>query len=170
MLGHVKFGTAAGTACQGNDSRLANARTPTVHASTATTYGAASDTQYGHAKASGTTPKASGTAAVGTETGTFARGDHVHPAQTTVSGNAGTATKLATARTVRTNLASTSTASFDGSANITPGVTGVLPVANGGTGNTTNTAADSTKWNGAAKTVSTGNPSGGANGDIWFKY
>ena len=170
VLGHVKFGTAAGTACQGNDSRLANARTPTVHASTATTYGAASDTQYGHAKASGTTPKASGTAAVGTETGTFARGDHVHPAQTTVSGNAGTATKLATARTVRTNLASTSTASFDGSANITPGVTGVLPVANGGTGNTTNTAADSTKWNGAAKTVSTGNPSGGANGDIWFKY
>lgn len=170
VLGHVKFGTAAGTACQGNDSRLANARTPTVHASTATTYGAASDTQYGHAKASGTTPKASGTAAVGTETGTFARGDHVHPAQTTVSGNAGTATKLATARTVRTNLASTSTASFDGSANITPGVTGVLPVANGGTGNTTNTAADSTKWNGAAKTVSTGNPSGGTNGDIWFKY
>ena len=48
--------------------------------------------------------------------------------------NAATATKLATARTVRTNLASTSTASFDGSANITPGVTGTLPVANGGTG------------------------------------
>lgn len=49
---------------------------------------------------------------------------------------AGSATKLATARTVRTNLASTSTASFDGSANITPGVTGTLPIANGGTGNT----------------------------------
>lgn len=347
----VKYGTAAGTACQGNDSRLANTRTPTAHAFTSTTYGAASDTLYGHAKASGTTPKAAGTAAVGAEMDAFARGDHVHPAQTTVSGNAGTATKLATARTingvgfdgskdiaigdstklplsggvmtgsiqnndpanvisiapsenierglflgdragtimggfdviqlasdnskytqlysknsrgditslaavtyedgireiladspivlgdvqisrvldsgnrvlvlsgargtegysfrfspdtgdvymdgramhaksdtaghadsagtatklatartVRTNLASTSTASFDGSANITPGVTGVLPVANGGTGNTTNTAADSTKWNGAAKTVSTGNPSGGANGDIWFKY
>lgn len=44
------------------------------------------------------------------------------------------ATKLATTRTVRTNLGSTSTASFDGTANITPGVTGVLPVANGGTG------------------------------------
>jgi hypothetical protein len=53
---------------------------------------------------------------------------------TTITGNAGTATKLATARTIRTNLASTSTASFDGSANITPGVTGTLPVANGGTG------------------------------------
>lgn len=44
---------------------------------------------------------------------------------------------LSTARTIRTNLASTATASFDGSANITPGVTGTLPIANGGTGQTT---------------------------------
>ncbi len=50
------------------------------------------------------------------------------------TGTATKATKLATARTVRTNLASTATASFDGSANITPGVTGILPVGNGGTG------------------------------------
>lgn len=48
----------------------------------------------------------------------------------------GSAPTLATARTVRVNLASTSTASFDGSTNITPGVTGTLPVANGGTGQT----------------------------------
>lgn len=53
---------------------------------------------------------------------------------TGIAGNAGSATKLATARTIQTNLASTSAASFDGTANITPGVTGVLPVANGGTG------------------------------------
>lgn len=53
------------------------------------------------------------------------------------TGNAATATKLETARTIRTNLASTSTASFDGSGNITPGVTGTLPIANGGTGATT---------------------------------
>ena len=53
------------------------------------------------------------------------------------SGNAATATKLATARTIRTNLASTSTASFDGSGNITPGVTGTLGIGNGGTGATT---------------------------------
>lgn len=58
----------------------------------------------------------------------------------TVSGNASSATKLSTARTIRTNLGSTSTASFDGSANITPGVTGTLPIANGGTGVTTNAA------------------------------
>lgn len=56
------------------------------------------------------------------------------------TGQAASATKLATARTVRTNLASTSTASFNGTANITPGVTGTLPVTNGGTGNTTGTA------------------------------
>ena len=54
-----------------------------------------------------------------------------------LSGNSDTATKLATARTIRTNLASTSTASFDGTSNITPGVIGVLPVANGGTGSST---------------------------------
>ena len=32
------------------------------------------------------------------------------------------------------------------------------------------TVANATKWNNAAKTVSTANPSGGENGDIWFKY
>ena len=48
---------------------------------------------------------------------------------------ADSAIKLATSRTIRTNLASTATASFDGSKNVTPGVTGVLGVANGGTGN-----------------------------------
>lgn len=55
--------------------------------------------------------------------------------------SADTATKLATARTIRTNLASTSAASFNGTANITPGVTGTLSIANGGTGGTTKTAA-----------------------------
>ena len=53
-----------------------------------------------------------------------------------LSGNASTATKLANARTIQTNLASTSSASFDGSNNITPGVTGTLAVGNGGTGQT----------------------------------
>lgn len=46
------------------------------------------------------------------------------------------ATKLATGRTIRTNLGSTAAPSFDGTANVTPGVTGTLPVANGGTGQT----------------------------------
>lgn len=57
------------------------------------------------------------------------------------TGNAATATKLQTAQTIRTNLESTSTASFDGSIGITPGVTGTLGVGNGGTGKTTKNAA-----------------------------
>lgn len=57
------------------------------------------------------------------------------------SGNANTATKLATARTITANLASSTAGSFDGSANITVGVTGTLPIANGGTGATTAAAA-----------------------------
>lgn len=44
------------------------------------------------------------------------------------------AAKLSTARTIRTNLSSTSTASFDGTKNITPGITGILAVSHGGTG------------------------------------
>lgn len=56
-------------------------------------------------------------------------------------GNADTATKLATARTITANLASSTAGSFDGSANIKVGVTGTLPIANGGTGATTAAAA-----------------------------
>lgn len=53
------------------------------------------------------------------------------------TGNAATATKLATKRTIQIKLSSADAASFDGSANVTPGVTGTLPVGNGGTGVTT---------------------------------
>ena len=55
-------------------------------------------------------PKAHGTAAAGSAE-TLSRSDHVHPLQTTVSGNAGSATKLAAKRTI-------DGVSFDGSANI----------------------------------------------------
>lgn len=60
------------------------------------------------------------------------------------TGNAATATKLANSRTIRTNLGSTATASFNGTANITPGVTGTLPLANGGLGATTASGGRST--------------------------
>lgn len=59
----------------------------------------------------------------------------------TYTGNSATATKLATARTITANLASSTAGSFDGSENITVGVTGTLPIANGGTGATTAAAA-----------------------------
>ena len=50
------------------------------------------------------------------------------------------ATQLETTRTIQTDLTSTDAVGFDGSANVTPGVTGILPIDNGGTG--ANTAAD----------------------------
>ena len=56
-------------------------------------------------------PLVAGTATVGTSTLT-ARQDHIHPVQTSVTGNAGTATTLQTARTING-------VAFDGSANIT---------------------------------------------------
>lgn len=53
---------------------------PTSHASTTTTYGAASATSYGHAKATTTTPKAdTENGSLGSEVDSFARGDHAHP-------------------------------------------------------------------------------------------
>lgn len=55
-------------------------------------------------------PIIAGTAAVGVSTAA-ARQDHVHPAQTTITGNAATATKLAATKTI-------SGVAFDGSANI----------------------------------------------------
>ena len=75
--------------------------------------------------ASSTTPKANGTAAVGSESN-YARGDHVHPAQTTVSGNAGTATKFASAQSV------TLTGDITGSASSQAGWSVATTLANSG--------------------------------------
>lgn len=73
----VAYGTTAGTACQGNDSRLSNARTPTAHASTATTYGVATTAAYGHVKTSTGITNSSGTISVayGTAAGTACQGN-----------------------------------------------------------------------------------------------
>ena len=86
--------------------------------------GAAPSSHGTHVTWSTTTPKANGTAAVGTET-KVARGDHVHPLQTNVSGssgsctgNAATATKLKTARNIALTGTITGNANFDGSGNI----------------------------------------------------
>ena len=76
--------------------------------------GAAGSSHGTHVEWSSTAPKVAGTAAVGSET-KCARGDHVHAAQTSVSGNAGTATKLATARNLKIGATSKS---FNGSADV----------------------------------------------------
>ena len=73
------------------------------------------------------TPLAPGSASVGTSA-KVAREDHVHPLQTSVSGNAGSATVLATARTINGT-------SFNGSANITTarwGTARTLTIGNSG--------------------------------------
>lgn len=68
-------------------------------------------------------PSANGTAGEATE---YARGDHSHPMQTTVSGNAGTATKLATARKINVSGALVGTATnFDGTKDIAIEVTSI---------------------------------------------
>lgn len=77
--------------------------------------GAAASSHGTHVTYSTATPKANGTAAVGTSSD-VARADHIHPLQTTVSGNAGSADKLSTARTITIGNKSNT---FDGSANIT---------------------------------------------------
>lgn len=73
----------------------------------------------------------------------------------------GSAATLTTGRTFQTNLASTSAVSFNGSANNSHGVTGTLPVGNGGTGRATATTAygliaAGTTATGAQQTVSPG--------------
>jgi hypothetical protein len=57
------------------------------------------------------------------------------------TGNAVSSTKLATARNIKVDLGSIAAASFDGTANVTPGVSGILGIANGGTGATSIDAA-----------------------------
>lgn len=76
--------------------------------------GAASASHGTHVTYATANPSANGTAAVGTSS-KVAREDHVHPLQTSVSGNAGSADKLSTGRTITIGNKSNT---FDGSANI----------------------------------------------------
>jgi hypothetical protein len=99
------FGTAAGTYCQGNDSRLSDARTPTAHTH------AASDITTGTLANARTTATSANTAnAIVTRdaSGNFSAGIIT----ASLTGNAFTATTLQTARTING-------VSFNGSSNIT---------------------------------------------------
>lgn len=92
----------------------------------------------------------------------------------TYTGNSATATKLVTARTITANLASSTAGSFDGSANITVGVTGTLPIANGGTGATTAAAARTALGCAPAYTYSTADLTAGSSalttGTLYIVY
>ena len=79
-------------------------------------------------------------------------------------GNASTADKLANTRTFQTNLASTAAVGFDGSANVTPGVSGILPIAHGGTGLSANPSLLVDLTSAAAATVMQASPRPGVTG------
>ncbi len=58
-----------------------------------------------------------------------------------LEGTAAAATKLKNAQSFQVNLSVSTAAVFDGTGNVTPGVTGTLPISKGGTGATTAAAA-----------------------------
>ena len=75
-----KGGTGGATA---SEARTNLDVPPTSHASTSSTFGTATGTEYGHAKASVTQPlMAFNLGATGTQLNIFARGDHRHPIDT----------------------------------------------------------------------------------------
>lgn len=80
MNGTVAVGNELTTFARGDHVHPTDTtRAPNKHAVSGETYGVSSETVYGHAKATSTTPKDLATSAsLGTETKTFARGDHVH--------------------------------------------------------------------------------------------
>lgn len=92
--------------------------------------GKAASSHGTHVTYSSSAPAAAGTASAGSANN-VARGDHVHPAQTTITGNAGSASKVNSSMTVKLNGGSTEGTNmftFNGSAaksvNITPSAIG----------------------------------------------
>lgn len=81
-----------------------------------------------------------------------------------VTGNADSATKLKTARSIQVDLGSTAAKAFNGTTSVTPGVTGVLPVAHGGSGLTASPSMLINLATTAAKSVFTASPRPGVTG------
>lgn len=67
---------------------------------------------------------------------------HNYAGASTPGGPATSADKLITAHTIQTDLGSTSAVSFNGTANVTPGITGTLALGHGGTGATSARGAE----------------------------
>jgi len=103
-----------------------------------------------------------GTITTGDWRGTAINGTYISTLNQDTTGSAAT---LTTTRAFQTDLASTSSANFDGSAANTHGVTGTLAVANGGTGLTSistllNSNVTSVSGNAGGLTASTSNSIG----------
>ena len=108
--GNVTVSSGTGLAMVGQNLSLGTASASTSGALTSTDWNTFSNkvTFPGY---SATAPSAAGTANAGASANA-ARADHVHPAQTTITGNAATATALATARAING-------VTFDGTSAIT---------------------------------------------------
>lgn len=122
----VKYGTAAGTACQGNDSRLSNARPASdvyswAKAASKPSYSwseITSKPSFATVATSGKYSDLSGKPTIPTNNNQLTNGAGYITSSGSISGNAATATKLATARTLWGQ-------SFNGTANVSGNMTGV---------------------------------------------
>lgn len=104
----------------GSNVSLSSSNGTITVSATDTTYDLATNSKAGIVTIGTAAGKANGTASAGTTTGGKAAAvDHVHPLQTSVSGNAGTATKLAAKVDITLGGDVTGTAEFDGSDDIT---------------------------------------------------
>ena len=111
---------------------------------TDTTYSLATNSKAGIVTIGTEVGKANGTASAGSTTGGKAAAvDHVHPLQTSVSGNAGTASKLAAKVDITLGGDVTGTAEFDGSSDIT--ITTVVGNDSHSHSNSTITSLDASK-------------------------
>ena len=136
---------ALGTPSSGT---LTNCTFPTLNQNTTGTASNVTGTvAVGNGGTGQTTAAAAITALTGTQTsGRYLRSDGTNAALAAIvaadvptlnQNTTGSAATLTTSRNLQTNLASTSAAGFNGSADTSPGVTGTLAVGNGGTGATT---------------------------------
>lgn len=121
----VKYGTAAGTACQGNDSRLSNSRPASdvyswAKAASKPSYSWSEITSkptFATVATSGKYSDLSGKPTIPTNNNQLTNGAGYITSSGSISGNAATATKLATARTLWGQ-------SFNGTANVSGNITG----------------------------------------------
>ena len=122
----VKYGTAAGTACQGNDSRLSNARPASdvyswAKASSKPSYSwseIGSKPSFATVATSGKYSDLSGKPTIPTNNNQLTNGAGYITSSGSITGNAGSATKLANSRTLWGQ-------SFNGTANVSGNMTGV---------------------------------------------
>jgi len=111
----------------GNDTRLSNSRTPTAHASTATTYGAGTTANYGHVKTqTGDMNGTSSTDGIAAGLG-HSHSNYVAKSGDTMTGALTVGSTLTISKTINSTTYS-ATISIDSSGNltITPTSTGII--------------------------------------------